>query len=107
DGLGEVVQSLKSLAYYHRDVYNFHTAFLNDATHTYASKPSGWLLMNRPVGVDAQLDIAPGTQGCEAAEGSTCLRQVLLLGNPILWWGGCVALVAAVLLWVGGRDWRF
>ncbi|WP_240311559.1 dolichyl-phosphate-mannose--protein mannosyltransferase [Nocardioides houyundeii] len=107
EGLGEVVQSLRSLASYHRDVYVFHSHFLNDATHVYSSKPAGWLLMNRAVGVDAQLDIQPGTQGCEAEAGSTCLRQVVLLGNPILWWGGCVALLAAVVLWVGSRDWRF
>ncbi|QCC78784.1 phospholipid carrier-dependent glycosyltransferase [Nocardioides daphniae] len=117
DGLGdaltslcapaETVQSLRSLASYHRDVWNFHTEFLNDSTHTYASKPSGWLLMARPVGVDAQLDIKPDTEGCEAAADSSCLRQVLLLGNPVLWWGGCVALLASVVLWVGRRDWRF
>ncbi len=107
DGLGEVTQSLRSLGSYHRDMWNFHTKFLNDATHPYASKPSGWLLMNRPVAVDAQLDIAPGTDGCDAEEGSTCMRQVLLLGNPLLWWGGCVALLASVVLWIGRRDWRF
>ena len=45
--------------------------FLNDSTHIYASKPSGWLLLNRPVGVDAQTDIQPGTQGCDAPTGST------------------------------------
>ena len=107
EGFGEVVQSLHSLMLYHRDLYTFHTHFLNDATHSYASKPSGWLLLNRPVGVDAQLDIPPGEQGCEAEEGSSCLRIVTLLGNPVLWWGGCVALLAAVPLWLGARDWRF
>lgn len=106
-GLGEVTQSLRSLAHYHRDVWNFHTHFLNDSTHTYASKPSGWLLQNRAVGVDAQLDIQPGDQGCDAPAGETCMRQVLLLGNPILWWGGIVALAVAVAVWVGRKDWRF
>ena len=63
------------------------------ATHVYASKPAGWLVMSRPVGVDAQLDIQPGSQGCDAPAGSTCLRQVLLLGNPLMWWGGALALL--------------
>jgi dolichyl-phosphate-mannose-protein mannosyltransferase len=107
DGVGEVVQSLRSLWYYHQDVYTFHAHFLNDAEHVYASKPAGWLLMSRPVGVDAQLDIKPGSQGCDAPEGSTCLRQVLLLGNPLVWWGGALALLLAVVRWVGARDWRF
>ena len=106
-GLGEAWQSLRSLAHYHRDVYMFHTHFLNDSTHTYASNPGGWLLLNRPVGVDAQLDIKPGQQGCEAAKGSDCLRQVLLIGTPVLWWGGVLALLYAVVAWVGRRDWRF
>ncbi len=106
-GLGEAWQSLRSLAHYHRDVYMFHTHFLNDSTHTYASNPGGWLLLNRPVGVDAQLDIKPGQQGCEAAAGSDCLRQVLLIGTPVLWWGGVLALLYAVVAWVGRRDWRF
>ena len=57
--MGEVVQSLRSLWYYHQDVYTFHTHFLNCSTHTYASKPSGWLLLNRPVGVDADTGILP------------------------------------------------
>ncbi len=107
EGLGEVWQSLRSLAHYHRDVYVFHTEFLNDTTHTYASKPSGWLLQNRPVGVDAQLDIQPGDQGCEAPEGSTCMRQVLLLGNPVIWWTSIATLLGCLVLWVGRRDWRF
>jgi dolichyl-phosphate-mannose--protein O-mannosyl transferase len=107
DGLGDVTQSLRSLWHYHRDVYMFHTHFLNDSTHTYASKPSGWLLLNRPVGVEADVDIKPGTQGCDAPAGSDCLRQVLLLGTPVLWWGGVLALLYAGLMWIGARDWRF
>ncbi|QIK74390.1 dolichyl-phosphate-mannose--protein mannosyltransferase [Nocardioides piscis] len=107
EGFGEVTQSLRSLWDYHQDVYAFHSHFLNDSDHVYASKPGGWLLMNRPVGVDAQLDIQPGTQGCDAPDGSTCLRQVLLLGNPLIWWGGSLALVFALVRWVGARDWRF
>ncbi|WP_240770232.1 phospholipid carrier-dependent glycosyltransferase [Nocardioides sp. GY 10127] len=105
-GLGEVVQSLRSLWYYHQDVYTFHTHFLNCATHTYASMPSGWLLLNRPVGVAADTGIEPGTRGCTAPADSDCLRQVLLLGTPVLWWGGCVALIFSCVMWVLARDWR-
>jgi dolichyl-phosphate-mannose--protein O-mannosyl transferase len=106
-GVGEVVQSLRSLAYYHQDVWVFHTHFLDDSDHTYESKPLGWLLLGRGVGVDADTDIKPGQQGCEAERGSDCLRQVLLLGTPALWWGSVLALLASVAFWVGQRDWRF
>ena len=106
-GAGEVTQSLRSLWYYHQDVLTFHRYFLNCATHTYGSKPIGWLLVNRPVGADAQLDIKPGERGCDAPADSDCLRQVLIIGNPVLWWGGVLAVIASAVLWVGTRDWRF
>lgn len=32
---------------------------------------------------------------------------MLLLGNPTIWWGGTLALIFAVVMWVGARDWRF
>ncbi|WP_232677421.1 dolichyl-phosphate-mannose--protein mannosyltransferase [Nocardioides sp. R-C-SC26] len=106
-GPAELVQSLRSLWAYHRDVYTFHTHYLNCSSHTYQSSPSGWLLINRPVGVATDLEVEPGEQGCTAAEDSTCYRQVLLIGTPILWWGGALALIAAAFLWVGTRDWRY
>jgi dolichyl-phosphate-mannose-protein mannosyltransferase len=103
----ELWRSLRSLWHYHHDVYVFHTQFLDDAHHTYQSKPQGWLILNRPVGVQADLGIKPGVDGCDAPAGSTCLRQEILLGTPALWWGGVLALVYAVYGWVGKRDWRF
>jgi dolichyl-phosphate-mannose-protein mannosyltransferase len=106
-GLPGLVQGLESLAYYHRDVYVFHTHFLTGCTHTYASQPRGWLLLNRPVGVDAQTGIKPGVGGCDAPAKSDCLRQVLLLGSPAVWWGGILALIFAAFMWIGARDWRF
>lgn len=107
EGLGEVTQSLRSLWHYHQDVWEFHRNGLQESTHTYGSHPGTWLLLGRPVGVDAQLDLPRTTEGCPASVGDTCMRQVLLLGNPLIWWGCAVALVAAVALWLGARDWRF
>ena len=106
-GPGELVQSLRSLWYYHEDVYTFHTHFLNCSTHHYSSKPSGWLLINRPVGVAADTEIKPTDPGCEAPQGSRCYRQVLLIGTPVIWWGGAIALLFAGVMWIGTRDWRY
>ncbi|QBR94394.1 phospholipid carrier-dependent glycosyltransferase [Nocardioides euryhalodurans] len=106
-GLGEVVQSLRSLAYYHDDVYTFHAHFLDDSDHAYQSLPSGWLLLAKPVNVSADTDIAPGSQGCDAPADSDCLRQTLMIGTPALWWGSILGLLASAVLWVGQRDWRF
>lgn len=105
-GIDAVFQGLRSLWHYHYDVWQFHSKGLVGATHTYASDPRGWLILNRPVGVAADLGIAPGTQGCTAVEGSTCLRQVLLLGNPVIWWAGTAALLVSVYGWLARRDWR-
>ena len=106
-GLGEVTQSLRSLWNYHQDVYTFHTRGLVESEHTYQSNPAGWLLLNRPVGVYADLDIKPGREGCTAPADSECLRQITLLGTPLLWWGGVVALLYAGFAWVARRDWRY
>ena len=110
-GLAAVDQALHSLWYYHQDVYTFHTNFLVCAYHPYASQPAGWPLLNKGVGVAADNGIQPGStsngQVCKAAQGDTCLRQVLLLGTPALWWGGALALIAAAVLWIGSRDWRY
>ncbi|MGJ3507966.1 dolichyl-phosphate-mannose--protein mannosyltransferase [Enemella sp. A6] len=92
---------------YHREIYGFHTGdFINQATHTYSAHPAGWLVLARPIGIDAVNDIKPGTNGCPA-EAEKCLSVVTGLGTPLLWWLAAAALVLAVVWWVGARDWRF
>ncbi len=109
--LGESQQALHDLWNYHQQMWHFHTVDVVETTskdpHPYESNPRGWLLDNRPVGIDLQGDIAPGEQGCTAPSGETCLKQVLALGNPVLWWLGAAALVASLWWWVARRDWRF
>ena len=105
-GFSALTQGLRSLWHYHHDLWAFHREGLSDADHDYASDPLGWLLLNRPVGVAADLGIEPGAQGCDAPADSTCLRQVLLLGTPVLWWGGVAALLYAGYAWLLRRDWR-
>jgi dolichyl-phosphate-mannose-protein mannosyltransferase len=105
-GPGEVVQSVRSLWEYHQEVWSFHTGTdIQDATHPYESDPGGWLVINRPVGIDANTDIQPGQLGCVAPD--KCIEQILAIGTPVLWWAGAVALLAGAAYWVGGRDWRF
>jgi len=57
--------------------------------------------------VQADLGIKPGVDGCTAVAGSTCLRQTVLLGTPVLWWGGVLALLYSFYGWIGKRDWRY
>ena len=72
-----------------------------------AAGPSGWLLVNKPVSVAVENGIEPGDQGCTAVAGSTCMRQVLLIGTPVIWWVGIIGILFAVAMWAGARDWRF
>jgi dolichyl-phosphate-mannose-protein mannosyltransferase len=99
-------ETFASWLHYQRDIWNFHTGdFINNAQHAYRADPWGWLLVARPIGIDAVNNIAPGTDGCVGPD--NCIRVISGIGTPILWWVAVLALVAALLLWVGGRDWRF
>jgi dolichyl-phosphate-mannose-protein mannosyltransferase len=99
-------KSLASLLHYHREIWNFHTGdFINHAEHAYRANPSGWLIVARPIGIDAVNSIKPGTDGCLGPD--ECLRVISGIGTPALWWAAIIALLAAAILWVGARDWRF
>jgi dolichyl-phosphate-mannose-protein mannosyltransferase len=97
---------LASLLHYHSDIWNFHTgSFINHAQHAYRANPDGWLILARPIGIDAVNGIKPGTDGCLGPD--NCLRVISGIGTPALWWAALFALVAAAILWIGARDWRF
>ena len=94
---------------YHQEIYNFHTGdYINTLKpHPYAAPPIGWLVMARPIGIDAVNDIKPGVDGCPATGTDTCIRVISGMGTPILWWMALIALVVGIIWWLGGRDWRF
>ena len=97
-----------SLIYYHQKMYGFHTGnqMMVEAEHPYEAHPAGWLFMIRPIGIEAVNDIQPGEEGCDAV-GTTCLQVISGLGTPTLWWAAAIAIGAAVVWWLIGRDWRF
>ncbi|MPZ63386.1 MAG: phospholipid carrier-dependent glycosyltransferase [Propionibacteriales bacterium] len=106
-GLAEAEQSLRSLWNYHEKIWDFHTGQgIRDATHPYSSHPAGWPIINRPVGIAVESEIPAGEQGCPDTA-RDCIRQILAIGTPSLWWGGALALLVSVGLWIGGRDWRY
>jgi dolichyl-phosphate-mannose-protein mannosyltransferase len=99
-------EGLASLLQYHKAIWDFHTGdFINNATHSYDGKPAGWLIIGRPLSMYVANDIKPGTAGCTGPD--NCISVVLAIGTPVLWWGGVIALLAAAILWIGARDWRF
>jgi dolichyl-phosphate-mannose--protein O-mannosyl transferase len=91
---------------FHKEVYAFHTGtYIKEATHPFQSNPGGWLLINRPLGIDAVSGGPDQVSGCPV--GGDCVRQVLAIGTPALWWGGVLALIVGLGYWVARKDWRF
>ncbi|WP_187271792.1 dolichyl-phosphate-mannose--protein mannosyltransferase [Aeromicrobium terrae] len=98
--------SLRSLWRYHERMYDFHTGeYLKSQHHPYASQAWGWLVLDRPVSVDVTNNVAAAK--CGAPKGSGCIREVLILGNPAVWWPAAAASLAAVVAWVKTRDGRW
>jgi dolichyl-phosphate-mannose-protein mannosyltransferase len=104
--LGETLDAFRSLWHFHVMTFDFHEHGLDSAKpHPYQSNPAGWLVLERPVGVEYRGDRPAAI--CGADPGSTCLREVLLLGNPIIWWSGVLALIASAVAWVVTRSGRW
>ncbi|WP_226961647.1 MULTISPECIES: dolichyl-phosphate-mannose--protein mannosyltransferase [Streptomyces] len=101
---------LRSLWHYTFEVYDFHVALTS--SHPYESNPFSWLVAARPVtyyyvSADPDQPLSPSNPDspvCGYASG--CVREVLALGTPLLWWTACVALAYALWRWLFRRDWR-
>ncbi len=95
--------SLASLWHYHQAAYGFHTTInVVDNSHPYMANPWSWLVQGRPTSFfyEGQAD---GLTGCGA---DACSAAVTSLGNPVVWWGGTLALVVVAASWLLRRDWR-
>ena len=98
---GFLPDALRSLWHYHQQTLTFHEGL--STPHPYQSHAVGWLLLARPVSYYYPPGLTAPKYGCEVA---SCSREVLALGNPVLWWGTVPVLVALLWLWVARRDWR-
>lgn len=97
--------ALRSLWHYHVMTFDYHTgSYLADKTHPYESRPWGWLILDRPVAVDAQNDLPAST--CGAPADSDCMRVVTILGNPAVWWTGVLSVVGSVVAMLARGGWR-
>jgi dolichyl-phosphate-mannose-protein mannosyltransferase len=98
-GLSEppVLGALLNLMHYHHEAYGFHSGLTEK--HPAQSWPWQWLLLGRSVNFYSPTS----TSGCGAP---SCIRQILLLGTPILWWSFLPALAALAWFGLARRDWR-
>lgn len=100
---GILPDALRSWWHYTYGVYKFHSGLTNAAGnhHPWESKPWMWPMSLRPVlyAIDEQ-----NIPGCGA---QSCVKAVMLVGTPAMWW-----LAVPVILWAlwrtaVKRDWRY
>ncbi len=100
---GFLPDAIRSLWYYTASVYRFHSGLTNAAGnhHPWESKPWTWPMSLRPVlyAIDQQ-----NVPGCGA---ESCVKAVMLVGTPTMWF-----IAVPVLLWACWRafvrrDWRY
>lgn len=102
----QISDPLRSLWHFHVMTYDFHTGdYLAGVDHPYQSKPWGWLLQIRPTSVHTETDVA--AIECGAAADSSCISEVLILGNPLIWWTSTMTLAGSVIAWAKSRHWAW
>jgi dolichyl-phosphate-mannose-protein mannosyltransferase len=90
---------LRSLIHYHWEMWHFHSQLTT--AHVYQSAPWSWLVTGRPVLF--YYPSKPAPTGCGA---DNCVRSVLAVGTPALWWAFVPALLWMGWLVLSRRDWR-
>jgi dolichyl-phosphate-mannose-protein mannosyltransferase len=94
---GWVPDPIRSLGWNTLDAYRFHVGL--DSGHAYASSPWSWFVLGRPV--DFYYD-----SSATACGSSSCSREVLLIGTPLMWWAFIPMLLWLAWHWITTRDWR-
>ncbi|WP_405134721.1 dolichyl-phosphate-mannose--protein mannosyltransferase [Nocardia sp. NBC_01388] len=98
-----VPTALRSLWYYGGEVLTFHEGLTNSAGnhHPWESKPWTWPMGLRPM---LYYYADSGVGGCGQA---VCVKAVMLIGTPALWWVAFPMLGWAVWRSFVRRDWRY
>ena len=100
---GLLPDAIRSLWYYTASVYKFHSGLTNAAGnhHPWESKPWTWPMSLRPVlyAIDQQ-----NVPGCGA---QSCVKAVMLVGTPTMWFIAVPVLLFALWRTFVRRDWRY
>ena len=95
--------AIRSLWHYTYKAYHFHSTLTNSAGnhHPWESKPWTWPMSLRPVlyAIDNQ-----DVPGCGS---SSCVKAVLLVGTPTMWFLAVAVLLYALWRAMVRRDWRY
>lgn len=92
--------ALRSLIQYHGWMLHFHEGL--STPHPYQSLPWAWLVDGRPV----SYYYPPQAEVAQTCAGGNCVREILAIGTPLLWWAFLPALLWAAWLMISRRDWR-
>lgn len=92
-----VPAALRSLWHYHAEMLKFHDSL--SSYHPYRSQPWAWLVDGRPVNFYYPKNVT----GCGSA---SCVRQIVALGTPAIWWAFLPAVIWMLWLALSRRDWR-
>lgn len=103
DSVLPLPDAVRSLWHYTYAVYRFHSGLTNAAGnhHPWESKPWTWPMSLRPVlyAIDNQ-----DVPGCGA---QSCVKAVMLVGTPAMWFIAVPVLAWALWRAFIGRDWRY
>lgn len=94
---------IRSLGAYTHDAYVFHENLTSG--HEYQSSPWSWLVLGRPVDFYYQGSSFPSA-GSSPCGSTSCAREVLLIGTPLMWWAFVPMLLWLAWHWLTTRDWR-
>ena len=75
-------ETLASLLHYHQEMLSFHTNLVTP--HSYSASAWLWPLMIRPTSFFYETQSTCGS--------ASCSQEVIPLGNPLIWWGGIIAI---------------
>ncbi|MBS4729166.1 dolichyl-phosphate-mannose--protein mannosyltransferase [Mycobacterium sp. SM1] len=102
-GVIPLPDAIRSLWHYTYNAYHFHAGLTNSAGnyHPWESKPWTWPMSLRPVlyAIDQQ-----NVPGCGA---QSCVRAVMLVGTPAMWWLAVPVLGYAAWRSFVRSDWRY
>lgn len=80
----QALDNIKDIWTYQKDMYDYHSQL--NATHPFSSKWFEWPLMKRPLWLYSGADLPMNT-----------VSTLVAIGNPILWWGGLLAFIWAII----------
>jgi dolichyl-phosphate-mannose-protein mannosyltransferase len=89
---------IRSFWHWHAITWHYHITLTSH--HAYEAGPGKWIIMARPTQMYAVYPKCPSNPTVD------CARDIVSLGNPILWWTGSVALLWCLWLLFTRWDWR-